>query len=74
MQHLPARLDDAGDVAAERQVAEANTAEIELPQERPSTTALLAAVVVTHPPLRRLSVTGHIDGLGHDYVLKGMPK
>jgi hypothetical protein len=63
--YLPARLDDAGDVTAERQVAEANAAEIELPQEGPSTTALLAAVVMTHPPLRRLFVTGEIDGLSH---------
>jgi hypothetical protein len=73
--HLPARLDDAGDVPAQRQVAEADAAEIELPQERPRPTALLAAVVMADPPLWRLSVSGHINGLGHfGYVLKGMPK
>jgi hypothetical protein len=75
MRHLPARLDDARDVPAKRQVAEANAAEIELPQEGPRTSTLLASVVVPDPPLRRLLVPRHIDSFCHDdYVLKGMPK
>jgi len=66
---LPARFDDARDVTAERQVAEANAAQIELPQEGPRTTADFAAVVMTNPPFRRFLVTGEIDGLCHDSVL-----
>jgi hypothetical protein len=66
MRHLPARLDDARDIPTERQVAEANAAEIELSQEGPRTSALLAPVVVPDPPLRRLLVPRHIDGFCHD--------
>src|SRR5260370_32923738 len=63
MQHLPARLDDARDVAPERQVSEADPAEIELPQERARPPTLLAAVAVTNPPFG--SGAMHIDGFCH---------
>src|SRR3989442_10619360 len=49
---LPARLDDAGDVARERQLAEADAAHLELPQVRPGAAAGAAAVVLAHPELR----------------------
>jgi hypothetical protein len=63
--YLPTRFDDAGDVAAEREVSKADPTEIELPEKRASAAALVAPVAVTNPPLGRLLVGGHIDGLGH---------
>src|ERR1700683_936382 len=51
---LPAALDDAGHLTAERELAEAQTAECKLPQERPRAAALPAAVPVPDGVLRLL--------------------
>jgi hypothetical protein len=62
--HLPARFDDARDVAPQGQIPEADATHLELSQEGPRTSALLASVAMTDPPLRRLTV--HVDCLCHD--------
>src|SRR6201995_830482 len=49
---LPAGLDDAWDLALERQCTEAQTADAELAQERARTAAELAAVVLAGLELR----------------------
>src|SRR5262249_10254737 len=49
---LPARLDHAGHVARQRFLAEADAAELELPQVAPRTAARAAAVVLAHGELR----------------------
>src|ERR1041384_5181640 len=49
----PAGLDHARDVALERQLAEADAAHLEFPQEGPRAAALAAAVVAAHGELRR---------------------
>src|SRR5579872_330600 len=64
MQHLPARLDDTGDVSPERQVSEADPAQIKLPQERPRAAALLAAVAMANAPFRGRAMK--VDGFCHD--------
>src|SRR5579871_941513 len=72
--HLPARFDDARNVAPQSEVAEADPAEVELAQERARAATLVAAVAMPNTPLRRLLVGGKVDGLGHGQFLKGMPK
>src|SRR6266702_1424025 len=62
---LPARLDDARDVARERQLAEADAAHLELPQVRPGAAAGAAAVVLAHPELRLALGLGDQRQLGH---------
>src|SRR6187200_2804791 len=49
---LPARLGDAGDLALESKLPEADAAQRELPNERPRTPAALAAAVPLHLELR----------------------
>src|SRR6185312_8411569 len=49
---LPARLPDAGNHSVQGQVAEANPAQAEFPQECARPTAALAAVVLPHRELR----------------------
>ena len=49
---LPARLHDAGDLPLQRQTAETQTADAELPQISPRTTAELAPVVFAGAELR----------------------
>src|SRR6185436_1395973 len=51
-EELPARLRHAGDVAPERELAEADAAELELPQKPARTSALPAAVALAHRELR----------------------
>src|SRR6188472_4296696 len=62
--HLPARFDDARDVATEGQIPEADATHLELAQEGARTPALLAAISMTNPPLG--SGTVHVDGFCHD--------
>src|SRR5215467_875305 len=71
MRHLPARFDDAGDITAQREGPEADTAELELAQVRARATTLLASVLVAHLPLGSRSV--HIYGFRHGQFLKGIP-
>jgi hypothetical protein len=61
MVHLPARFDHARNVPAQGVQPEAQAAKLELPQERPGPTALLAAVAVPNLPLGIL--WEEIDGL-----------
>jgi hypothetical protein len=49
---LPARFDDAGNLALQRQRPEAQTADAELAQESPRTSAQLAPVVFAAAELR----------------------
>src|SRR5262245_26614603 len=49
---LPARLDDSGDLPGERQLAEADSAQSEVAQERARTAAAAAAVVRADRELR----------------------
>src|SRR6185437_6280166 len=72
--HLPARFDDARDVAAQREVPEADPTHVELAQKRARAPTVVAAVAMTNTPLRRLLVGGEVDSLGHVQFLKGMPK
>src|SRR5678816_4805588 len=45
---LPARLDDSGDFARERQLPETDTTQTELSQEAPRPAAAFAAAVIAH--------------------------
>src|SRR6185369_1501416 len=68
---LPTALDDAGDLAPQRQLAEAQPAQRELPQVGPRTAALAAAVAVPDRVLGRLVEV--LDGLcsrGHEISLR----
>jgi len=65
MHLLPARFDDARDVAAQREQTKADAAQVELAQESSRSTTLMTPIAVTHAPLWRLPVRGHIDGLCH---------
>src|SRR5262245_32451582 len=68
MHLLPARFDDARDVAAQGEQAETDAAQVELAEEAPRTTTLVTPIAVPHAPLRRFPVGGHIDGLCHCLV------
>ena len=57
---LPGRLDDAGNIAAQRQAAEAKTAHTELAQKGAGTSTELAAVVL---PAGKLWLAGVFDAL-----------
>jgi hypothetical protein len=65
MHLLPARFDDARDVATQREQAKADAAQVELAEESARSATLMTPIAVTHAPLRRFSVRGHIDGLCH---------
>src|SRR4051812_45354477 len=60
----PARLDDARDVAAERELAEAATTHLELTEVGARTATALAAAL--DPDLELLLLGKRIDQLGHD--------
>jgi hypothetical protein len=60
---LPARLDDARDVAAERELAKAATTHLELAEVRASTATTLAAALDTN--LELLLLGKPIDELAH---------
>jgi hypothetical protein len=60
---LPARLDDARDVAPERELAEAKTTHLELAEVRTRTTAALAAAL--HANLELVLLGKPIDQLAH---------
>src|SRR3954468_173989 len=62
---LPAALGDAGDVALERQLAEAQAAQRELPHVGPRTSAQVAAVAQPHLVLRFLLFLRDLCGSGH---------
>src|SRR5579885_2769744 len=62
---LPARLDDARDLAPERQRAETDAAESELPDERTRPPAEVAAVVLLHLEFRRALRLDDHRRLGH---------
>src|SRR5262245_33975913 len=69
---LPARLDHAGDVAGQRQLAEADAAHLELPDVGPGAAAGAAAVVLAHPELRLPLGLGNERQLRHyPYLLTG---
>src|SRR5437867_10274126 len=75
---LPARLHDAGDGSLQRELPEADPAELELPVEaaRPATPA--APVPEAHPELELLELLRLFRGGGHSLLLfqafrKGMP-
>src|SRR5688572_24287949 len=60
----PARLDNAGDIAAKSQLAEAEPAHLELTEVRTRTAAALAAALLTN--LELVLLGKRIDQLGHD--------
>src|SRR3990172_2940847 len=66
---LPARLDDAGDLALQRTVAEADAAHLELAQERAGTAAQRAAIVLSHRELQLALRLGHLGKLRHSDLL-----
>src|SRR5512141_2368969 len=66
---LPARLDDAGDLALQRALAEADAAHLELAQVRAGPAAQRAAVVLTHLELQLALRLRHLGKLGHRYLL-----
>src|SRR5262245_61598195 len=57
---LPGALDHAGHAAFERQLAEAQTAHVELAHERARPTAQLAAIAVADLVLQRLRFFGYL--------------
>src|SRR5512133_1107004 len=74
---LPARLDDAGDLALQRALAEADAAHLELAQERPRAAAQRAAVVLAHRELQLAGGLRHLRKLRHGlslYCRNGMPR
>src|ERR1700704_272665 len=74
---LPARLDHAGHLALERELAEADPARLELPQEAAGPAADLAARVGARLELRRTLLLHDERGLGHDQasaVRNGTPR
>src|SRR5688572_9262896 len=62
---LPARLDHAGNLPGQRQLAEADAAHLELPQIAARPPAAAAAVVLAHGELGRLLGLGNQGRLGH---------
>ena len=68
---LPAGLDDARDLALEREPAEAETADAELAQKRAGTAAELAAVVLAGLELRLLGVFDALCGVAIFRFLSG---
>src|SRR5450432_10734 len=70
--HLPARFDDARNVALQGVHSETNAAHLELAQEGAGPATLLATIAMTDPPFGRLAV--HVDGFCHDQVLNGIPR
>src|SRR5262245_40961840 len=69
---LPARLDHAGDVAGQRQLAEADPAHLELPDVGPGAAAGAAPVVLADPELRLPLGLGNERQLRHyPYLLTG---
>src|SRR5262245_28136484 len=75
MTESPARLDHAGHLALERELAEADAAQLELPQVSPRAAAQLAAVVDARLELHRALRLHDQRGLGHDYCsLNGTPR
>src|SRR5262245_48791849 len=71
----PARLRHAGDLPAERELSEANTAEPEVPVEPPGPAAQAAAAAEAHRELLRFARFGHPCFCCHIYLafLNGMP-
>src|SRR5512138_288496 len=66
---LPARLDDAGDFALQRALAEAEAAHLELAQERARPAAQGAAVVLAHLELQLALRLRHLRKLRHRSLL-----
>jgi len=62
---LPGRLRNTGDLAPQRQLPETETADAELPQKSPRTSADLAAVVLARRELRFSSVLNSLCCCGH---------
>src|SRR5512137_3150700 len=66
---LPARLDDAGDLALQRTLAEAEPAHLELAEEGARPSAERAAVVLAHLELQLALGLRHLGKLGHGGLL-----
>src|SRR5690242_9965759 len=71
---LPGALRDAGDVAFERRLPEAQPAHRELAHVGARSSAQLAPVAEPDLVLRRLGLFGHLCSRSHQFVLKGMPR